>query len=215
MLHTATIGGMKALVSLLVLAVSILSGAVSAADIPQGTHVLLRMMNSLTTRTVKEGDQVYLQTVSPIAVDGRMLVPPGSYVQGTVAMAKRSGKVTGRAELALRLDTLTLGNGKSLKFSPHLTAVDSGESDQKVSGNEGVVKQGSSVGKDAERIAILAGSGASIGGIADRSWQGAGIGGAAGGAVGLATTLLTRGREVELHAGSTLDIVLDRPLTIE
>jgi hypothetical protein len=177
--------------------------------------VLLRMMNSLTTRTAKEGDQVYLQTVSPVAVDGKIVVPPGSYVQGTVAMAKRSGKVSGRAELALRLETLTLASGKALKFAPHLNSVDdAGESGQKTN-SEGVVKQASSVGRDAERIAILAGSGASIGGIADRSWKGAGIGAGAGGAVGLATTLLTRGREVELPIGSTLDVVFDRPLTIE
>jgi hypothetical protein len=202
---------MKALLSLLLIPL----GA-RAADIPQGTHVLLRMMNSLTTRTAKEGDQVYLQTASPIALDGRIVVPPGSYVQGTVAMAKRSGKVSGRAELALRLETLTLASGKAMKFAPHLSSVDdAAESGQKVTGNEGVVKQSSSVGHDAERIAILAGSGAGIGGLADRSWKGAGIGGAAGGAVGIATTLLTRGREVELHAGSTLDVVFDRPMTIE
>ena len=188
---------------------------VLAADIPQGTHVLLRVMNSLTTRTAKEGDQVYLQTASPIALDGKILVPPGSYVQGTVAMARRSGKVTGRAELALRLETLTLASGKSMKFAPRLNAVDSGDSGQKVTGNEGVVKQSSSIGHDAERIAILAGTGASIGGIADRSWQGAGIGGAAGGAVGLASVLLSRGREVELRAGSTLDVTFDHPLTVE
>jgi hypothetical protein len=201
---------MKALLSLLLLPL----GA-TAAEIPQGTHVLLRVMNSLTTRTAKEGDQVYLQTASPIALDGKILVPPGSYVQGTVAMAKRSGKVTGRAELALRLETLTLASGKALKFAPRLSSVDSGDSGQKVTGNEGVVKQSSSVGKDAERIAILAGSGAGIGGVADRSWQGAGIGAAAGGAVGIATALLSRGREVELHSGSTLDVVFDRALTIE
>jgi hypothetical protein len=51
--------------------------------------------------------------------------------------------------------------------------------------------------------------------LAEHSWSAAGIGGAAGGAVGLATVLLTRGREVELRTGSTLDVVFDRPLEIE
>lgn len=190
------------------------TGAI-AADIPQGTHVLLRMTNSLSTRTAREGDQVYFQTASPIAADGRILVPVGSYVQGTVSQAKRSGKVSGRAELAIHLDTLMLASGKTLKFSPHLAAVDSGESGQKVEGNEGAVKQAPGHAQDAGRIAILAGSGAAIGGLADHSWSGAGIGGAAGGAVGLATVLLTRGREVELRQGSTLDVVFDRPLAIE
>src|ERR1035441_9531608 len=58
-------------------------------------------------------------------------------------------------------------------------------------------------------------AGAAIGGMADRSWKGAGIGGGAGSAVGLATVLLTRGREVELRQGSTIDVVFDRPVTID
>jgi hypothetical protein len=186
-----------------------------AADIPQGSHLLLRMENSLTTRTAQEGDYVYLRTASPITADGRIIVPVGSYVQGVVAQTRRSGRVSGRAALAIRLETLTLTQGTVVKFAPHLSSVDAGDSGQKVSGKENVVEQGPTIGKDAERIAILAGSGASIGGIADRSWKGAGIGGAAGSAVGLATVLLTRGKEVELRQGSTLDVVFDRPVAIE
>src|SRR5262249_9282494 len=79
-----------------------------AAEIPQGSHVLLRMVNSVTTRTAQAGDQVYLRTASPIAVDGQIVVPIESYVTGVVARAKRSGKVSGRGELAIRLDTLML-----------------------------------------------------------------------------------------------------------
>ena len=189
--------------------------AASAADIPAGTHVLLKMVSSVSTRTAKAGDQVYLQTASPIAAGGSIVVPVGTYVQGTVAEAKRSGRVKGRAEIALHLETLTFASGKALKIAPHLDSVDSGESGQKVEGNEGAVKQSGSKLQDAGRIAILAGTGAGIGGIADHSWQGAGIGAGIGGAVGAATTLLTRGHEVDLRAGSTLDVVFDRPLTIE
>ena len=196
-------------------ALAALQSAAQAADIPPGAHMLLRMENSLSTRTAKEGDYVYLKTASPISADGQIIVPVGSYVQGVVAQTKRSGCVTGRAELAIRLETLTFAQGKVVKFAPHLNSVDSGDSGQKVTGKENVVEQGATKGKDAERIAILAGTGASIGGIADRSWKGAGIGAAAGGAVGLATVLLTRGKEVELRQGSTLDVVFDRPVALE
>jgi len=186
-----------------------------AAEIPQGAHVLLRMENSVNTRTAQEGDFVYLRTAVPIAIGGQIAVPAGSYVQGVVSEAKRSGRVKGRAQLAIRLETLTLGSGKVYKFSPHLSAVDSGETGQKVVGAENTVEQAPSRGQDAERIAILAGTGASIGGIADRSWKGAGIGAGVGSAVGLATVLLTRGKEVELRQGSTLDVVFDRPVSLE
>jgi hypothetical protein len=192
-----------------------LAAVVSAAEIPQGSHLLLRMENSLSTRTAKEGDYVYLRSASPIAVDGKIIVPVGSYVQGVVAETKRSGRVSGRAELAIRLETLTLAQGQVVKFAPHLNSVDSGDSGQKVTGTENKVEQAPTVGKDAARIAILTGTGASIGGIADRSWTGAGIGAAAGSAVGLATVLLTRGKEVELRQGSTLDVVFDRAIVIE
>ena len=192
-----------------------LAVAVSATEIPQGSHLLLRMENSLSTRTAKEGDYVYLRSASPVVVDGRIIVPVGSYVQGVVAESKRSGRVSGRAELAIRLETLTLAQGQVVKFAPHLNSVDSGDSGQKVTGTENKVEQAPTVGKDAARIAILTGTGASIGGIADRSWTGAGIGSAAGSAVGLATVLLTRGKEVELRQGSTLDVVFDRPIVIE
>jgi hypothetical protein len=147
-----------------------------AAEIPKNTHVLLKMVNSISTRTAAEGAQVYLQTASPISDGQGIIVPVGSYVQGTVIVSRRSGKVSGRAQLAIRLEVLTLPGGKTLKFSPHLSSLDDGETTQKVVNDEGLVKQGGTVGKDVERIAILAGSGAGIGGIADRSWSGAGGG---------------------------------------
>jgi hypothetical protein len=187
----------------------------AAAEIPKDTHVLLKMVNSISTRTAQEGTQVYMRTASPISDGTNIIVPVGSYVQGTVILAKRSAKVAGRAQLAIRLEVLTLPGGKTLKFSPHVSSIDDAETTQKVVNNEGKIQQGSSVGKDAERIAILAGTGAGIGGVADRSWTGAGIGAGAGSAVGLATTLLTRGREVELRQGSSLDVVFDRPLSVD
>ena len=199
--------------TLVLFAVSFLSGV--AAEIPQGTHLLLRMVNSVSTRTAQQGDAVFMETASPIAIDGGILVPLHSYVQGVVYSAKRSGRVAGRAELGIRIETLTLPGGKSFKIAPHLAAVDSNESDQKVVSKENDIKQGSSHMQDAGRVAILAGSGAAIGGLADRSFKGAGIGAGAGSAVGLATVLLTRGREVELRQGSTLDVVFDRPITVE
>ena len=186
-----------------------------AAEIPQGAHVMLRMENSITTRTAKDGYYVYLRTGSPISVAGNIILPVGSYVQGVVTNAKRSGRVKGRAELAIRLETITLASGSVYKFSPKLASVDSGTGDQRVVGKENSVQEGSTHGQDAARIAILAGSGASIGAIVDRSVSGAGIGAGAGAAVGLATVLLTRGREVELRQGTALDVTFDRPVALE
>ena len=152
------------------------SSILSAAEIPKGSHLLLRMVNSVGTRTAQEGDYVYLRTASPITTGGQIIVPVESYVQGVVSHTRRSGRVSGRAEISIRLETLTLPGGKVLKVSPHLSSVDSSESEQKVDHREDSVKQGTDRMQDAGRVAILAGSGAAIGGIADRSWKGAGMG---------------------------------------
>src|SRR5205823_13939774 len=108
-----------------------LAAAGSAAEIPKGAHVLLRMVNSINTRTAQLGDYVYLRTATPISVAGSIVAPVDSYVQGVVAQSKRSGRVAGKAELSIRLETLTLSSGKVFKFSPHLSAVDSNETGQK------------------------------------------------------------------------------------
>ncbi len=197
------------------LAAVLACSAAFGAQIPAGAHVLLRMVSSVNTRTAREGDYVYMQTATPIVVDGNVTVAAGSYVQGVVAHVQRSGRVKGRAELGLRLETLTLPAGKTLKFAPRLSSVDDAGSGQSVEQGENVVRQAPEKLHDVGRVAIWAGSGAAIGGLADRAWRGAGIGAGAGGAVGLATVLLSRGREVELRRGATIDVVFDRPISLD
>jgi hypothetical protein len=191
-----------------------LSALHAASVIPQGSHVLLRLVNSVSTRTAREGDRVYMKTATPIVVNGEFVVPVDSYVQAVVSHTQRSGRVKGRAELAIRIESMTLPTGQTIQVSPQLSSVDSEGTEQKVETKEGTVQQGGTKGVDAERVAILAGTGAGLGAVVDRSWKGAGIGAGVGGAVGLATVLLTRGREVDLHQGSTLDVVFERAVTV-
>jgi hypothetical protein len=186
----------------------------AAAEIPQGSHVLLRLVNSVTTRTAKEGDYVYLRTANPIVAGGRVVVPQNSYVQGVVSRSRRSGRVKGRAELGIRIETLTFPGGKVIQVNPHLAAVDAGGSGQRVN-SEHEIKQDGDHGADAARVATLSGTGAAVGGLAERTWSAAGIGAGAGAGVGLATVLLTRGHEVTLRQGSTLDVVFERAIPVD
>ncbi|HVP48360.1 MAG TPA: hypothetical protein VMT32_17320 [Bryobacteraceae bacterium] len=173
------------------------------------------MLNTVNTKTAQEGDYVYLRTAIPVVVDNKIVVPAGSYVQGVVSHTKQSGRVKGRAELGIRLETLTLPAGTVYRITPRLASVASENTGQKVDQRENEVMQGGTKEQDAGRIAILAGSGAGIGGIADQSWKGAGIGAGIGTGVGLATVLLSRGKEVELRQGTTLDVMFDRPVTLQ
>jgi hypothetical protein len=187
----------------------------SSSEIPQGSHVALRLVNSVTTRTAKEGDFVYLTTATPIAANSQIVVPVGSYVQGVVSKSVRSGRVSGKAELGIRFDMLTLPDGRVVRIAPRLASADSEDTSQKVGGKESQIQQGSGHGDDAKTVATVAGTGAAMGAMVDRSVRGAGIGAGAGAAVGIAAVLLTRGKEVALRQGSTVDVVFDRAIPVD
>jgi len=198
----------------------LMAGGASAAEIPAGTHVLLRLQNTVNSRTAKVGDYVYLATATPIVFEGGIAAPAGSHVQGVVAMVERPGRLKGRAELAISLEPLTLPSGKQFRMEPRVASLEGDAGGQEVVDRENTVRQGATTGKDAGQVAILAGSGAALGAMVGRignggALRGAGIGAGAGAAVGLATVLLTRGKEVELRQGSTMDVVFDRPVALD
>ena len=183
-----------------------------------GTRIPLGLINSVSTKNSAAGDRIYLETVFPIVIESHIVIPPGSYVQGTVTEVKRPGRVKGRGELYVRFDTLTLPNGVTRDFRSRLGSVDA-RADEKLDEKEGVVKGDSNKGGDTRVVGETAASGASIGAIAGaaagHAGMGAGIGGAAGAAAGLAGVLLTRGPEAMLAKGSTVEMVLDRPLVFD
>src|SRR5437660_4514938 len=101
----------------------VLAAAATAAEIPRGAHVLLRMVNSINTRTAQEGDYVYLRTATPISVEGQIVAPADSYVQGVVAQSSRSGRVSGRAQLIIGLESITFASGNVFKFTSYYRSV--------------------------------------------------------------------------------------------
>jgi hypothetical protein len=181
--------------------------------IPSGTKLPLVLHNSITTRNAEPGDPVYLETLFPIVINNKILVPAGSYVQGEIVSAKRPGKVKGTGELQLRLNTMILPNGYTVNFNaiPKNAGTGGGESVDK----EGTVHGDSDKTTDAGTIIKGTAIGAGIGGLATRSAAGAGIGAGIGAAAGLAAVLLTRGPELELPRGTTLDVIIDRTVYLD
>jgi hypothetical protein len=181
-----------------------------------GTHIPLALLNSVGTKHSVPGDRVYMQTVFPVLVDGRVAIPPGSYVLGVVTQVKRPGRVKGRAELYVRFDSLTLPNGTLREFKGRLSAVD-GRGDEKLDQKEGAVQGDSNKANDVKTIGEAAITGATVGELASipsHSYGlGAGVGAAAGAAAGLIAVLVMRGPDATLAQGSTIEMVLDRPLT--
>lgn len=86
-------------------------------EVPVGTHLPLVLHNGISTRSAKAGDPVYFETLFPIIVDNRVVIPAGSYVSGEITEAKRPGRVKGRAELMIRLNTLILPNTYIVSFN--------------------------------------------------------------------------------------------------
>jgi hypothetical protein len=185
--------------------------------VPSGTRLPLVVHNSISTRFTKPGDPVYLETTFPIILDGRIVIPAGSYVSGEVISAKRPGKVKGRGELQVRLTNLILPNGYTARLDAYPTGTETGAND--TVGEEGKIKGDSSKASDVGTVIGTTGAGAGAGGLigvaAGNAGKGAAIGGAAGAALGLMTVLLTRGPELEVPRGSVLDIQLDRPLYLD
>lgn len=181
--------------------------------VPSGTRLPLILHNAVTTRNAKPGDPVYLETLFPIVIDNRILIPAGSYVQGEIQEAKRPGKVKGTGEIRLRLNSMILPNGYAVDFNavPTNAGTGGGESTDK----EGTVHGDTDKTGDAATVIKTTGAGAGIGAIAAGSGKGAGIGAGAGAAAGLAAVLLTRGPELELPRGTTVDVVLDRTVYLD
>ena len=180
-----------------------------------GTHIPLSMINSVSTKNSTAGDRVYLESVFPILVDGRIVIPPGSYVAGTLTEVQRPGKLKGRGEFHLRFDSLTLPNGTTRDFRARVSGLD-GRASEELDRKEGSVKSEGNKSGDARTVGETAAAGASVGALAGSlsgaPGLGAGIGAAAGAAAGLMTVLLTRGPEAVLAKGTTVEMVLDRPV---
>ena len=178
-----------------------------------GEKILLNLINSVSTRSAAPGDRVYLETAFPVLTDGRIVIPPGSYVTGTITQVKRAGRVKGKAELFIRFDSLTLPNGVTRDFRARTASLD-GDNRGKLDRDEGKIKGDSDKAGDVMKVGTGAGYGAMIGGIASGA-KGAGIGAGAGAAAGLVGVLLSRGPDAILQRGSTMEMVLDRTIEFQ
>lgn len=188
-------------------------GSLKQVTVPAGTEVPLTLKSAIDTKNTRVGDGVYCQTAFPVVMDNVIVIPAGTYVKGQVVKSQRAGRVKGRAEVLFRFDTLIFPNGYTIDM-PGTIHHDSGSSSSSVD-DEGVIKADSQKGKDAKTIGEGAGIGAAAGSIATGTRGGALGGAGIGGLAGLATVLLTRGQDVRIEPGTSLKMLLQRPLTVD
>jgi hypothetical protein len=187
-------------------------GPVERVTVPAGTRFGVVLENGISTRGAKPGDSLYFRTSFPITQDNRVVVPVGSYLRGELVESKRPGRVKGRGEFRMRLNTLIFPNGYTVDLNAAPRSADTGG--KETMDSEGKTTGPGGKGKDVGTVATTTVTGAGIGAIAGGA-KGAGIGAGIGGLAGLGAILLTRGPEAELPRGSALDVVLERDLALD
>ena len=162
--------------------------------IPAETPISVTLVTPVASNTSKIEDQVVGKLASPIVVSGTTVVPTGSEVIGSVIDAKESGRVKGRASVAFRFSRLNV-RGQSHRIQTAQIAREAAASTK----------------SDVKKGAVGAGAGAIVGGIA-----GGGTGAAIGAGVGGAGAVMaTKGKEVELPAGTRVSTRLLQALTVQ
>ena len=190
--------------------------AESTMVVPAETTIPLRLMNTINSRTAQPGQAIYCETIFPITVGNRIVIPRGSSVKGSVTRVVRPGRIKGKGEIGIRFDTLILPDGISRSLRATLSGFGT-TGKEKFQPKESQIQSASSTGEKAGKVAETTITGAEIGtivGAAERSpVKGLGIGSAAGAAGGLVWVLSSRGKDIVLPSGTSLELQLSVPLT--
>ena len=167
------------------------TAAPATGTIPAGTNLAIRMIESVDSETNRVGQTFRASLDQPVIVDGQTAIPRGADVVVKLVEAKESGKLTGRADLTLSLQSVLI-NGHFVEINT--TSIN------KESGSQG------------EKTAKVAGGtaavGAVIGAIAGGG-KGAAIGAGAGAAAGAGSQVITGGQRVRIPSETRLTFVLD------
>jgi type IV secretion system protein VirB10 len=186
--------------------------------VPAGTKVLLSLKSGINTKTAQQGDGVYLVSAFPVVGGSQIMIPVGVYVQGVVDRVQRPGRVKGRAQLDLHFTTMIFPNGQVIEVPGVLNSLP-GSDGPKVKDSEGTVEQAGNKGRDVGHVlegAAIGAEGGVIGGAATGDLaKGVGYGSLAGAAAGTIYTLFTRGNDIVIPSGTSVEMVLQRPLILQ
>jgi len=181
--------------------------------IPAGTRVPLSLKQAISTKTAKDGDPVYAETAFPYVVNDRVVIPAGTYIQGRIERAQRGGHVKGRAEVLIHFTSMIYPNGYTVMLGGSVENTPGAEKTS-MKDSEGTIRQDSDAGKKAKEAAGGATTGAVIGAVT-AGGKGAGIGAGAGGVAGLAVGMLSRGADIRLEPGASIEMEIQRDVTVD
>lgn len=185
----------------------------STVTIPAGTRVLMVLKSPLHTTSGTAGSGIYLETLYPIVQNNRVVIPARTQVQGVVEANERPRHVKRASEFRFRFTTLIFANNSAAQIQGALQSIP-GARNIRTRDKEGTLKPVDQT----EKVIIPAAVGA-VGGAVIGAKRGFGIGllpGAGlGAALGLGSVLLKRGDDINLTAGTNVEMILQAPLTLE
>ncbi len=149
-----------------------------AVTVPAGTHLMLRITDTVNSRAHGEGHRFTAELEGDLVVNGMVVAPRGSKIYGQLVKSKQSGRLRGRSKMTITFTHLTInGQLKPIQTSNIQTVADKGSA-------------GDTVGKTAR--------GAAIGALADGK-----KGARKGAKIGLGVAILTAGRSCQHPFGNT------------
>jgi type IV secretion system protein VirB10 len=187
--------------------------AANTLTIPAGTKIPLALKQAISTKTAREGDAVYAETAFPYVANDHVIVPTGTYVQGRISHVKRGGRVHGRAEVLIHFTSLIFPNGYTVLLPASVENVP-GSDNASMKDKEGTIRADSQTGQKVGTIAQTAGTGAVVGGLS-QGGKGAAIGAGIGGAMGAAIAMLSRGNDVRLEPGTSIEMTIQRDIPLD
>jgi hypothetical protein len=165
--------------------------------VPAGTSLVVRMGNTIDTKTANAGDSFTGTLAQPVAVNGEVAIPSGAGVAGTVVDSKSPGKFKGAGDLVITLTSL------NVRGVP--TTISTSNYAQTIKGK-------------GKRTAVMAGggtgAGALIGGLAGGG-KGALIGGLIGAGAGTAGAAFTGNKDLQVAAESVVTFKLANSITVK
>lgn len=172
-------------------------GRMDALDVPDNTLVRLRLNEQLNTKTSRQGDRFTARVLDLRGFEG-------ATVAGHIATLNRSGRMTGRTEMSLAFDTITMPDGRTGSFHGQVEEVHASDSVKAVD-QEGNVESSSRTRDTTVRSGGGAALGAIIGAIAGGG-RGAAIGAVIGAGVGAGSVYVQGQKDLLLEPGSEMTV---------
>jgi hypothetical protein len=171
--------------------------------IPNGTRLTARLDSNISTRASQVGDRFTMTVTSPYQYNGAV-------IEGHVASAANSGRLSGRANVSLEFDSIRMPGGRSYSFAGLVNSVRPLNGDNVSIDNEGAVRDSNQTTKAVTRAGIGAVLGAIIGAVAGGG-EGAAIGATVGAGAGAGSVLIQGRDNIELAQGSEFVITASSP----